>query len=202
MEQRAYLVGNDKPDSVGPVTGRVNYDHKTEVLACGRYMIPLFWLSGFSSRHIIEHRMSDCLGEYRVPSVVAETAVVKKLVAERYELLAKTFSQFEAILEEWKKLIDGLAFKYVKVDATDLWAFDRKTYTAQFPAAIRWFESQEAADFDQLLAIADMKYDPKRHAFKFGSNDRVAAHHLRGYRWERPVPWRDVSRFRQIWGSR
>lgn len=194
MDTRTYLVGNDNSDPAGP------YDRHTEILACGRYMVPAFWLSGFSSCHITERRVSDFLAEYHVPTVIAETAVVKKLVAERCELLAKAFSQFGPNLEEWKKLVDGVAFKYVKVDATELWSFDRKTFTSQFPAAIRWFESQEAADFDQLLAIADMKYDPKRQTFKIGSNDRVAANHLRGYRWERPVPWRDVSRFRQIWG--
>jgi hypothetical protein len=68
---------------------------------------------------------------------VAETSVVKTLVAERYGLLAKAFSQFGPNLEEWKKLVDGVAFKYVKVDATELWSFDRKTFTSQFPAAIR-----------------------------------------------------------------
>jgi len=199
VENRAYLVANDKPDSAGRVNGRPNYDSHTEILACGRYMVPALWLSGFSSRHITEHRMGDFLREYRVPSAMAETSVVKTLVAERYELLANVFSQFGPYLEEWEKLVDGIAFKYVKIDATELWDFDLKTYTSRFPAAIRWFESQEAADFDQLLAIADMKYDPKRQTFKVGSNDRVAGHHLRGFGWERPVPWRDVSRFRQIW---
>lgn len=198
MGTEAYLVGNDNPDPAGP------YDPRTEILAYARFMVPALWLSGFSSCHITERRISDFLGEYRVPSVIAETAVVKKLVAERYELLAKAFSQFGPILEEWKKLVDGVAFKYVKVDATALWSFDRKTFTSQFPAAIRWFESQDAADFDQLLAIADMKYDPKRQTFKIGSNDvgRVAGHHLRGRGWERPVPWRDVPRWRLFLGLR
>jgi hypothetical protein len=194
VDCHAYLVGNDKPDPAEP------YNMQTQVLACGRYMVPAFWLSGFSSRHITENRMSDFLGKDRVPWAVAETAVVKRLVAERYDLLAKTFSQFGPNLEEWKKLVDDVKFKYIKIDMTQIWSFDRKTYTSQFPAAIRWFESQEAAYFDQLLAIADMKYDPKRQTFKFGSNDRVAAHHLRGYRGERPVPWPDVSWFRKIWG--
>ena len=123
-------------------------------------------------------------------------------MAGRYELLAKTFSQFGPNLEEWKKLVDGVAFKYIKLDATKFWAFDRKTYTSRFPAAIRWFESQQAADFDQLLAIADMKYDPKRQTFKIGSNDRVAAHHLRGYGGARPVSWRDEPQFRLLWWLR
>ena len=199
MENRAYLVANDKPDPAGPVEGRRNYDSRTEILACGRYMIPSFWLSGFSSCHIIEHRMSDLAGEYRVPSLMAETSVVKALLIERYELLANVFSQFAAHLEEWKQLVEGIAFKYVKVDATEIWDFDRGTYTSRFPAAIRWFESQKPADFDQLLAIADMSYDPRQQIFKVGTNDRVAGHHLRGFGWERPVPWRDVSRLRQIW---
>ena len=196
MSTRTYLVANDKPDPAAP------YDRATEILASARYMVPAFWLSGFSSSHITERRVSDVLGEYRIPSAVAETSVVKKLVAERYGLLAKAFSQFGPALEEWKKLVDGVGFKYVKVDATELWSLDRKTFASQFPAAIRWFESQDAADFDQLLAIADMRYDAKRQTFKFGPNDRVAANHLRGYRWERPVPWRDEPQFRLLWWMR
>jgi hypothetical protein len=198
VENRAYLVANDNPGPAGFVQGRPNYDFKTEIVACARYMVPVFWLSGFSPRHIVEHPMHDILGDHRVPALVAETSVVKALVAERHAMLARVFSQFAAHLEEWKQLVDGIPCKYLKLDATQIWEFDRNTYIARFPAAIRWFESQAPGDLDQLLAIADMGYDSRRREFKVGANDRVAGRHLRGFQWERPVPWQEVSRLRQL----
>ena len=209
MPNRAYLVGSTHAETAGPGEKGINYNPDTEILAGASIHIPVFWFSIFDESHIKPHAVQ----EYRIPSAVCEAAAGRALMQQRREKILAAFGGCPSHWEAWERLVTDAPFAFFKIDGTEIWDLDPKLFESQFSPAIRWFSSGSADDFAKLLSIAEIPvvpprgflarlsgrksegYDAETKTFTL-TKDGVgradsAGHHLHGYGWVRPVPWKD-----------
>ena len=150
-------------------------------------MIPALWCSIFTEPDIPHHEFQG----FHIPAPTVETQVARERFAQRRSVLESTFSNFTQVIDEWANLLNGVSERYIKIDATEIWDMGPEEFEEQFPAAIRWFDSQADSDFDQLVLIAGFEYDSSASIIITDALD-IAGNHLRGYEWVRAVPWDDA----------
>ena len=207
MANRAYLVGSEHADTAGPGEKGINYNPDTEILAGASFRIPIFWLSLFDESHLKAHVVQ----EFSIPSVVADAAASRRLLAQRRAKVLDTFAQCESAWAAWEQLITEAPSKFFKIDATEIWDLDPDVFAKQFPAAVRWYSSGSADDFAMLLQAADMPlvqprgflggllgggakpgYDPKTKIVTISPPPEPSlGHYMHGYSHVRDVPWKD-----------
>jgi hypothetical protein len=183
MSNMAQLIANDIP---GPACGGVGYEPEDSI-ASGPHAVPVFWLSLFDETHLVtfEDEDEDDGRVLMIPSLVAEMSEVRRLLAGRRELLAEHFPEFRPSWDRFAEVIGRLEARYIKVDVLELWdiaAAVDEDFEAELRGALRWFESQDEADFDRLLSIASItSYDRARRTFDAVGEEVPRAFHLRGY---------------------
>jgi len=62
-------------------------------------------------------------------------------------------------------------------------------FTAKLNTFVRAFENQDLSDLRELLREVEIQLDPDTKQVLFDENS--IQHYLRGYKWERAVPWED-----------
>ncbi len=184
MANRAYLVGSANADPAGLSEKGINYDPDTEIVAASSYCVPALWLSVFAESDLTHHEIQG----YRIPTLVTPVPKAKERLAARLGTLRQVFADDTEQLNAWNALVKELAFEFLKVDGTEIWDLDPDSFSNQLPAAVRWFTSNASEDFQQLLAIAAMQYDPLTKKI---TTEDSPKHNLHGYAWVREVPWAD-----------
>ncbi len=196
MANRAYLICNDDPDPPGPSPdGSVNYDREYEIIAVAGYLIPVCWLSAFEPQdltHFIFAGTDDDGTEVRheIPSLVRRRDGINELVRRREMAFKMLCPNKQRYWLEWLALLEELEGSYLKIDAAEIWDAE-PAFGPHLEQALVAFDDPENPDAAAaLLGLADLpdpviRNDPS-------SPDGIAwGHHLRGYSWERAVPWEE-----------
>jgi hypothetical protein len=185
MSNMSALFANDIP---GPACGAIGCKPKGgDLIATGPHAVPVFWLSLFEETHLVtfETEDEDDGQILMIPSLVAEMSESRRLLEDRRERLAEYFPEFQPTWGQYARVVGRLKARYIKVDVLELWdiaAAVDEDFEAELRGALRWFESQDEADFNQLLSIASITgYDPSRRTFAGRSAEVPRAFHLRGY---------------------
>jgi hypothetical protein len=201
MSNQSSLHANDIP---GPAAGTFGTDRKgRDLVAIAPYAVPIFWVSLFDDSHLVFHEFKDDVGNtHQVPSLVARLTVAKRLLKKRRSCLMESFPEFATTWEEFAEAVGRRKARYVKIDLPELSDLDivaehikdvfselRKLRPAPEPrietelrGALRWYESQDDADFARLLSLASVpRYDKKRRTLKVVGKGAPRAFYLRGY---------------------
>jgi hypothetical protein len=185
MSNMSALIANDIP---GPACGTIGRKPKGgDLIATGPHAVPIYWLSLFDETHLVafETEDEDDGQVLMIPSLVAEMSESRRLLEGRREMLAGPFPEFQSTWDRFAAVVRRLKARYIKVDLEELWniaAAVDEDFEAELRGALRWFESQDEADFHQLLSIASISgYDQSRRTFDSCSEEVPRAFHLRGY---------------------
>lgn len=184
MSNMSTLIANDVPGPAGCNIGR-NPKGRDRV-ADGPMAVPVFWLALFDDRHLMTFEIEDDEGEtHEVPSLVAELAEARELLGSHRALLAEYFPEFQGTFDQFARVVEGLKSRYIKADLEELWDIAiavGEDFASDLHAAVRWFRSRDAEDFNRLLSLADITgYDPTRRTFPVAGAEVPRAFHLRGY---------------------
>ncbi|MEO0476785.1 MAG: hypothetical protein AAF085_12585 [Planctomycetota bacterium] len=188
MANRSFLVANasNTPAEFGE-EGQLNYG-EDEILVAASYGVPVLWLVLFNEADIRQHEID---GE-TISSPVIETKLALERFKRRRSLLESTFSNYTMAIEEWSQLLNSLSEPHIKIDGIEIWEMGPEEYEEKLVAAIRWFETNDGNDFDQLLQVTGLPYDKASASIESGSYAPETIHNgLRGYVWTRSVPWSD-----------
>jgi hypothetical protein len=187
MANRAYLVGNDHSTTAGPSDGDITYDPDSEILAAASGLIPVLWLSVFKEEDIMHHGYEDC----RIPTLLATTDTARQRFQSRASALRAQFPHNVDQLAAFDRLLEGITFRFIKVDAAEIWELDPDSFESRLTDSLRWFSSATDEDFRRLLDLAEAEYDETtRRCLGLRSPMQDVFH---GYAWVRDVPWSDVE---------
>jgi hypothetical protein len=149
----------------------------------GNYQLPVFWLSLFSESDLCVHQFDD----YRVSTLVCDRAMALNNLQKRQAPVLAAFPGCDAHWQVWQRLAESSTAAYFKVDATEIWDLDPDMYERDFPAAVRWFTSGDAADFATLLSLGILNYESAARRFTVGGSE-LKGEHLYGFRTNASPP--------------
>lgn len=184
MANRAYLVANDRADPNG--------DHAADrILAASNNIIPAWWYTPFAKEDACTRAVPG--RAQGIPGlIVARETGIERAEARRKVLFECLPPKLGRFYDEWLQLLRGSTAPFLQLDPCelDLTADDlRRELGAAidaldaggFERVATLFEETQAIQFD--LATREVRLD--------GDFPGHVSTDLRGYGWERPVPWRD-----------
>jgi len=159
---------------------------ENSIIAAANYQIPVLWLSVFRPSDLlnVEMRLEDAEGNESigpVPTLHASLEAAKGVYQERRSRLRSLIPEaLHPHVDEWETLLASLTDRFVQVDLAEIWMMFSPS---EFDAAIRDYlagvDKTSPQGWQDLLAQANLD-DPE-----------LARYGLRGYQWERALPWKD-----------
>ncbi|HWE97742.1 MAG TPA: hypothetical protein VG269_27550 [Tepidisphaeraceae bacterium] len=188
MANRSFLVAQRTPDPNEPRS-----EHG--VIAAANYCVPAFWLTLFRAEDLT-HRDEPELGPAgntpKVPCAVAATArALARAKAQRAAVLDQVPARFAAHFDEFLQLIERVPESTLRLDVGEIWGMQDvpQDFAHQLARALAAPESQDPLHWVTAFSLAGFDIDGKTQAVDFDNDS--ARFLLRGYKWQRPVPWQD-----------
>jgi hypothetical protein len=121
-------------------------------------------------------------GDVAVPSLVAEMSDARRLLSDRRGAVLEFFPEFQPTWDRFARVLDLLKCRFLKVQLEELWDLEGDDFLSRLESALRWFDTSDEDDFEQLLEIASIEgYDRAGRTFPSIGGDVTRAYHLRGY---------------------
>ena len=188
MANRPFLMAHGSPV---PLTAA---EHEEAILAAASNQIPLLWLSLFSEADLkmVDMALEDAEGnESRgpVPTLHAATPdAVVRYQGRSARLQAALPAALLIHMKEWELLLSSVTTSFVQIDLAEIWMMDTPEESERaFRSHVRAFEEGGEA-WAEACGQACLDVLPG-HAISF--DPAVVRYGLRGYQWDRPVPWED-----------
>jgi hypothetical protein len=188
MANRSFLVAQRTPDP--------NEPHSDEaVVAAANYCVPAFWLTLFRPADLTyrDHpSRGSAASPAKVPCAVAATAqALARTRAQRPNVLDQVPARFAAHFDEFLLLIESVSEASLRLDVAEIWGMEDTPpdFAYQLTKALCAPESQDPLHWVTAFSLAGFDIDGKTQAVDFDNDS--ARFLLRGYKWRRPVPWRD-----------
>jgi hypothetical protein len=186
MANRAYLIGTDDERPSCSYAEELAYDPDTEVLCASYDLLPVFWLTLFDPRNV----ESVTHGEFAIPAPVTTMIEARRRLEAYTPTILRRFSDFKVEWETFRSLISNSPGSFLKLDCAEVWDLDPEPFSRLLPAALRFWTSAKKEDLSAVLALAEVKDRGLFRAYSF-LPDTVPAAQMQGYRWVRPVPWKE-----------
>jgi len=144
------------------------------------------------------------------PCPMTSLTIARKRARPRQRLFFSYFPRtVEPIYLQWLTLLDGIDAPYLQINTGDVWGMSEpERSNAAIMTYVRAFDEGHVDDWVKLLGQVQIKLDRETRTltyvegeFKNGYReyvyrelsekeiDEVIGYRLRGYSWERPVPW-------------
>ncbi|WP_395748182.1 hypothetical protein [Prosthecobacter sp.] len=180
MANSPYLLASHDSQPAGYTSdGETNYDFAKEVISDGgKYQLPIFWLSLFTLEDVRVHHIDD---NTTVLTLVCRKNIALQNLEKHRPGILEMFPGYTAHWDSWEQFAQNASASYFKVDATELWDLDPESFDSMLSSAVRWFESREDSDFEQLLSLGALNYNAELRSATLG-NSPVTGENLYGYR--------------------
>jgi hypothetical protein len=201
MANRAFLMLN--------FSGDVNEAFTSEAVAAGASSLyPVLWWSAFSPADLMlrtvegEDEDGDP-AQFSFPCPLTSLAVARAHAIARRPFFFSYFPETAApIYQQWLALLDGIDAPFLSINTGDIWVMSEPEQSnAEIASYSRAFEDGQLEDWIALLRQVHIELDPATRQIIYRSLDRhrqelpeleaQIGYRLRGYGWERPVPWKD-----------
>jgi hypothetical protein len=188
MANRSFLVAQRTPDPNEPRS-------ELGVIAAANYCVPAFWLTLFRPEdltHRDEHHAPGGAAPAKVPAAVTQTAqAIARARAQRPAVLDQVPARLAAHFDEFLALIESVPESCLRLDVMEIWGMQDvpQDFARQLARALSAPESQDPLHWVTAFSIAGFDIDGKTQAVDFDNDS--ARFLLRGYKWQRAVPWQD-----------
>jgi hypothetical protein len=201
MANRVFLMLN--------LSGDPNEEYASEAVAAGAsYCYPVLWWSLFSCADIVlrTEDWEDDEGNsvpVSFPCPITTLTAARKRAVVRQRLFFSYFPQtVEPIYQQWLTLLEGIDAPYLQINTGEVWGMSEpERSNAEITTYVRAFENGHVTDWIALLKQMHIEWNPAMRQIAYRSLDRhyrdlteaeaEIGYRLRGYEWERPVPWQD-----------
>jgi hypothetical protein len=210
MANRAFLMLN--------LSGDPNEVYTSESVAVGASACyPVLWWSLFSQADI-EPRTEEWEDDEGDPVPVSFPCPMTSLTIARKRAKARQrlfFSYFprtiELIYQQWLTLLEGIDAPFLQINTGEVWGMSEpERSNAEIMTYVRSFDEGRVDDWMKLLGQVQIRLNPETRTLTYVQGeykdnyreyvyrelseteiDEVIGYRLRGYSWERPVPWDD-----------
>ncbi|MDB5291924.1 MAG: hypothetical protein JWL69_3165 [Phycisphaerales bacterium] len=188
MANRSFLVAQRTSDPNEP-------HGEQAIVAAANYCVPAFWLTLFRTNDLTyrDEPARDGAGNpAQVPCAVAATAqALARARAQRPAVLDQVPARFAAHFDEFLQLVESVPESALRLDVAEIWGMEDAPpdFANQLARALSAPESQDPLHWVAAFSLAGFDIDRKTQAVDFDNDS--ARFLLRGYKWRRPVPWKD-----------
>ena len=166
MSNQACLFAEDTPAPHNPAKP-MNARAESVYIAGAAYQIPVFWMFCFEEEDFVNVRLSS---RQSFSTLVAPMAKVRPRLQARDALALEYFPDGAEIWSGWRKTIEAVDRRYLKVDTCEIWVLyrDNKHFVQELQLALDWFDKQDDYEFTSLLGLTGIEdYDDRTHRVLF-----------------------------------
>jgi hypothetical protein len=181
VANRPYLLCHD---SDAPLVA--SEDGEQAIVAAASNQLPVLWLCLFQPADLmtVDMPLEDIEGHQSVgpvPTLFANLKSARASWRDREPSIRGVLpAELHRHVDEWERLLGGLPGQFVQIDLAELWMMDDP-------------DAFEESLKSYLAGLDGTSPDGRRELLDQGCLDdpEVARYGLRGYQWDRPVPWED-----------
>jgi hypothetical protein len=196
MANRVYLIAANSPTPV-ELLGISAFPEVpiSQVLVAASNCLPPLWLACFTEADVVAKTMTLNDGSpFSYSYGIVDTALARQRVRARSDQLlaalsvsGETSAAVRAAIDQWPGFLDGVDTTHIHLEGYELMIMIPDGFDDLFRTSLRAFtlplmRSGQTLPREWLEMLDVAQISPERP-------EEIEAHQLRGYAWERPVPW-------------
>ena len=147
-------------------------------IADANYYLPILWLSVFSPKDLFKVTLDG--DTYACPSV--EVTIAKQRFALRRSLIQATFPHFLEQIALWEQALNEIEHDYLTIDGSQVFFMkEDNVFAAAFEQALRWFENGSREDFQGIITLASLSYEPENKRYSVWKQPKL---HFTGFLYD------------------